>query len=78
VLLPHVVDTAEAEAVARRILEVLAEPLAGPGGQTVVSASIGIAPSPDASGTLDALLRRADTAMYAAKAEGRARYRVVA
>jgi diguanylate cyclase (GGDEF)-like protein len=76
VLLPHVVDSAEAEAVARRILDVLGEPLSGPWGQAEVSASIGIAVSPDATGTFETLLRWADGAMYVAKADGRATYRL--
>jgi diguanylate cyclase (GGDEF)-like protein len=76
VLLPHVVGSAEAEAVAHRILEELLEPFSGPGGPARVSASIGIAVSLDGSATFETLLRRADAAMYEVKAEGRARYRL--
>ncbi|HZU78785.1 MAG TPA: diguanylate cyclase [Acidimicrobiales bacterium] len=76
VLLPHVVDLADAEAVAERIIAVLDAPLLGLEGQAHVSASVGVAVSADASETFDALVRRADRAMYEAKATGRARYRV--
>jgi len=78
VLLPHVADVAGACAVATRILGVLREPVSSEGVQTTVSASIGIAVSSDASISFDTLLRKADGAMYRAKADGRARYRFVA
>jgi diguanylate cyclase (GGDEF)-like protein len=59
------------EAVAQRILDVIARPISGH--QLLVHASIGVATA--VAGTpLDHLLRDADTAMYAAKQRGKANY----
>jgi len=68
------VDMAEPEAaaaVARRIMRTLAEPLRVAGQDLTLTASIGIACTPDDGMELDALLRNASTAMHAAKAAGR-------
>jgi len=43
-----------------------------------ISASIGVAVYPDAAGTFDALLRRADESMYAAKTAGKRRFAIAA
>jgi diguanylate cyclase (GGDEF)-like protein/PAS domain S-box-containing protein len=73
VLIEHSADTlADAQDVAHRMLERLLAPVEIEGTSITVTASIGIAPgSPNA--TADSLLRDADTAMYHAKAAGRAR-----
>ena len=64
---------AEAAAIATRILERLSEPFYYDGRRILVSASIGIALS--SSGvTPEELLRNADTAMYHAKTNGKARF----
>lgn len=63
------------EAVARRILERLSRPIALQSHNPVVTPSIGIAIFPSDGADPDDLVRNADTAMYAAKAEGRACYR---
>ena len=69
-------DAATSEAVATRILAVLAAPVTTPGGlELVIGASIGIAAG--GRGDFgDLLLADADTAMYAAKAAGGGRVRV--
>jgi diguanylate cyclase (GGDEF)-like protein/PAS domain S-box-containing protein len=66
-----------AGSLAERLLETLAEPVVVQGVELVVEASIGICSAelpvelPDAA---DLLLRRADTAMYRAKAQGAGRW----
>jgi len=64
----------EATTVARRLLEVLAEPY-DLGGQLVQStASIGIVTSEQAANDANTVMRDADTAMYEAKRTGRGRW----
>jgi diguanylate cyclase (GGDEF)-like protein len=60
---------AEGDAIVHRLADTLREPVDVGGHELLVTASIGIA---DAAGTIDPveLLRRADVAMYAAKATG--------
>ena len=60
----------EAELIACRILDGLAEPLLIDGQTLRPTASIGIALAPDDGTTVDALLHAADLAMYAVKASG--------
>src|SRR5436305_8649386 len=75
ILLPGAITRAEATAVADRVLAVLAEPVVLDGLNTVIGASIGIAfaqPGVDSP----QLLRDADLALDAAKASGRACYRI--
>ena len=71
VLLEDVGGEAGALQVAQRLLAALRQPLDL--GSTVVfpQASVGVAVSTDASTTAEELLRRADTAMYAAKGGGK-------
>jgi diguanylate cyclase (GGDEF)-like protein/PAS domain S-box-containing protein len=75
ILLNDVRDFADAETLAQRILEKLAQPFLLEGRQVFASISIGIALSAPGSGA-EELLRNADTAMYHAKTRGRARYAV--
>lgn len=75
VVLSDVADTADIEKVAKRILNALSEPIALQTHNPVVTPSIGIALFPQDGNDPDALVRNADTAMYVAKAEGRACYR---
>jgi diguanylate cyclase (GGDEF)-like protein/PAS domain S-box-containing protein len=63
----------EASTIALRILERLAEPFQFEGRQMLVSASIGIALS-STGNTPEELLHNADTAMYLAKTNGKARF----
>src|SRR5581483_9851262 len=66
----------EARRIAERVLNSLQEPFVVLGREMYVSASIGIAPaSTDGIDPVE-LLRDADVAMYAAKAQGKARYSV--
>jgi diguanylate cyclase (GGDEF)-like protein len=74
VLLPDTPIVADAEAVAGRLLESLGAPITIEGHELVVPASIGVALA--AAGervAVDELLRRADVAMYHAKAQGKNR-----
>ena len=69
-------DVDEAQYVADRLAAALKDPIKVGGNLQYVSASIGIAVSPPLEADPNALLRYADTAMYDAKARGRARSRV--
>jgi diguanylate cyclase (GGDEF)-like protein len=60
--------------VARRVLEALSKPFTLNGQEVQVTASIGIAIYPYDGKDVDSLLRKADTAMYAAKKIGRNGY----
>jgi predicted signal transduction protein with EAL and GGDEF domain len=75
VVLSDVPDKVHVEAVARRILNSLSKPIALQSHNPVVTPSIGIAIYPQDGVDPDSLVRNADTAMYVAKAEGRACYR---
>ena len=61
------------EDVAKRILELLAEPFTIRGRGVLVGASIGLATRTHSSMTVDELIRRADIAMYTAKGRGKNR-----
>jgi diguanylate cyclase (GGDEF)-like protein len=76
VLLPGLVDVEEAAAIAGRIIDALAQPLAVAGQQLFISCSIGVACAPDHGTDYGTLLQHADVAMYEAKALGRGRYAV--
>ena len=76
VLLTELAGAADAEEVAARICDLLARPFALAEGEARVSASIGIAFGPAPGADLETLRRWADRALYAAKAEGRGRFRV--
>ncbi|MGD0799906.1 MAG: EAL domain-containing protein [Terracidiphilus sp.] len=73
ILLGHTQHDFEASIVAARILERLGEPFHLEGRRMAVSASIGIALSSTGC-TPEDLLRNADTAMYHAKTNGKARF----
>jgi predicted signal transduction protein with EAL and GGDEF domain len=75
VVLSDVAETGDIEGVAKRILEALSKPIALQSHNPVVTPSIGIAIFPQDGEDPDTLIRNADTAMYVAKAEGRACYR---
>ncbi len=76
VLLEDQADVSEAEHVARRIVDAVREPILLGESQVSVGISIGIAFSSADAATADALLRDADSAMYHAKAAGKARVEV--
>jgi diguanylate cyclase (GGDEF)-like protein len=57
--------------IAERMLHGLERPIAVDGRELVVSASIGVARYPEVRGSVDDLLKAADSAMYVAKGQGR-------
>ncbi len=75
VVLSDINDAMQVERVANRILISLSEPIALQSHNPVVTPSVGIAIFPQDGEDPDTLVRNADTAMYAAKAQGRACYR---
>jgi diguanylate cyclase (GGDEF)-like protein/PAS domain S-box-containing protein len=74
VLLENLSDPSEARLVADRILASLAAPFHLEGHETVVGASIGIVLGETREDQPDDLLRSADTALYAAKGNGKGRH----
>ena len=70
-LLPEVIDEADAQRVADRILDVMREPILIEGQECFVTASVGFALYPRDGETVLDLLRSSDLAMYAVKAQGR-------
>ena len=74
VLLPGLAHSAEAEHVARRVLQALSVPLDVAGQRLELGASIGIALYPQDGVEPDSLLRHADLAMYEAKNRGGNQY----
>lgn len=75
VVLSDVRDTRDVEVVAARVIASLSEPIALHSHNPVVTPSIGIALYPQDGTDADSLVRNADTAMYAAKADGRSCFR---
>ncbi|WP_051248640.1 EAL domain-containing protein [Acidovorax sp. JHL-9] len=73
-LLPHTSQD-EAAKLCTGLLDLLAQPVQVAGQEMFVTASIGIAISPDDGQQLDSLLKNAETAMYRVKEEGRNSYR---
>ena len=71
VLLEESADANAAQAVARKLLEALARPIAVEGADCRVTASIGIAMFPGDGQDEGALMKSADIAMYHAKDEGK-------
>lgn len=74
VILERVQDAQEAAAVAERLLAALSAPAELEGHRLHVSASIGIALHPDDGADARTLMRMANAAMHAAKAEGGGRF----
>ena len=69
-------DAQAAEATARRILNVVAQPCSVDGAPFTLTCSIGMALAPSQGSRLDELGRHAETAMRAVKAAGRAHFRL--
>jgi diguanylate cyclase (GGDEF)-like protein len=69
-LLAHVTNKEQAEAVARDLLSTLAEPFHIEGHMIEITASIGIGIFPEDAQDGSGLVRQADSAMYAAKRDG--------
>lgn len=76
ILLPRITTPEDLRAVADKILEALAQPFRLGGASHEISASIGIVRFPEHGRDADTLLKRADQAMYAAKANGRNQCRI--
>ena len=75
VVLSDVENLGDVESVAKRILNKLSQPIPLTNYNPVVTPSIGIAIFPVDGADADTLVRNADTAMYEAKAHGRACFR---
>jgi predicted signal transduction protein with EAL and GGDEF domain len=71
IILPKINSLDEPAALARRIVKAVAEPFHIAGTETALGVGIGIAVAPDDGTAADALVRRADLALYRAKADGR-------
>ncbi|HYL71887.1 MAG TPA: GGDEF domain-containing protein, partial [Candidatus Dormibacteraeota bacterium] len=81
VLVEHAPDQEHLDAIARRVLQSLREPVHVDGLTLSVPGTIGLAIAEGDGDNCDELLRRADVAMYAAKREGKDRvgvYRALA
>jgi diguanylate cyclase (GGDEF)-like protein/PAS domain S-box-containing protein len=79
VLLPRLsqgTQQADCEAVARKVLAVLGEPMQAGSHELRVTASIGVATFPEAGHDAASLMRAADVAMYHAKSQGRNNHQV--
>lgn len=76
VLLEDIKDSSDTTRVAERILDTLQEPIDLDGREVFTTASIGIAVSEESLDGPEHLIRHADTAMYRAKARGKARYEI--
>ena len=74
ILLEDLTGPEDAGAMADRILEALAHPVRIDGADVRVEASVGVAVATEHVHSTDELLRRADLAMYAAKAAGKGRW----
>ena len=74
IVLETVAGPQEATALAARLLDVLKAPMLIQGLEIVTSASIGVAVAEEEGERMEELIRRADIAMYRAKALGRSRW----
>jgi len=78
VVLPGVQGTAEAAHTAQRLMEAVAEPLAVANLPMSISISVGVAVYPGDGDSFDTIFGRADSALHAAKRNGRASYQFAA
>ena len=75
VILPDIDDRGQLGDLAQKIITMVSQPYSIDGARCVIGASVGIAIAPyDGLGSED-LVRNADLALYAAKGDGRGRYR---
>jgi diguanylate cyclase (GGDEF)-like protein/PAS domain S-box-containing protein len=77
VVLPNIVNPADAGVVARKISKQLSEPVMIKDATASISASIGIAIYPEDGETARELIKRSDQIMYQVKADGKADFRFV-
>lgn len=68
-------DNPEVERLAARLVRAVSEPFRHEAGDIHLGVSIGVAVAPEDADTADELVRRADIALYRAKAEGRGTFR---
>ena len=73
VIMPELHEAFELEPVLDRVMAALQRPFELAGRESFVTASIGVTLFPQHGSSAEELVRKADTAMYSAKAEGRAR-----
>jgi diguanylate cyclase (GGDEF)-like protein/PAS domain S-box-containing protein len=66
----------DAEALAARLVDVLGQPYQVDGQEIVIGASVGVALTDEGCSAPDQLLKRADLALYRAKADGRGTFRL--
>ena len=78
VVVEEVQESAPIEIVAKKLLTEVVRPYSPAAGNATVTASIGISIFPDDAANAPALLKHADTAMYAAKQAGKNTYRFYA
>ncbi|WP_156679040.1 EAL domain-containing protein [Sphingomonas profundi] len=75
VVLPDASDRQRLATLARHVIERLSAPYTIEGHHVSIGASIGIAVAPEDGATAEALVRNADLALYAAKADGKGIHR---
>ena len=75
IVLPGLSDQRQITRLASGIIHALSQPYTIDGSQVVIGASIGIALAPGDGDNAETLIRNADLALYAAKAEGRGVFR---
>ncbi len=75
VVLPGIVDRQHLAHLANAIINDVSQPYLIEGSHVSIGASVGIAIAPDDGATADALVRNADLALYAAKADGKGVHR---
>lgn len=76
ILLPDLHESEEAALVARKIIAAAIRPLNIDGKAAQITLSIGVVMSPEGGTDAQTLMRHADQAMYAAKSEGKSRFRI--
>lgn len=74
ILVPEINDSHEADAIARKVLDVLKVPIRLTGLEVIITTSIGISVGLKDAEDANALMKNADLAMYRAKAKGRDNY----
>ena len=74
ILVPEINDNHEADAIARKVLDVLKVPIRLTGLEVIITTSIGISVGLKDAEDANALMKNADLAMYRAKAKGRDNY----
>jgi len=73
-VLPGTVETGLLESLARTLIEQVSRPYVIEGHRVVIGASVGIAIGDPGKSCADSLIRNADLALYAAKAQGRGKH----